>query len=234
MPKDRIVFFNLGPDYEKIFRSAFHSALKKIIKTIGPVKPFEVLVYYSPYDFEGNGKILFTDGRIVDTNSVVIGFNINNSSRKDLDAHKKSMESTFIHEFVHCIRWRHGEIGTLADMIVEEGVSCYFQVLLSIAPGYLDIENTDPEYIKKWWKWWYEKYYIKPFSKTEKYLQDEGFRQAIYRIGYFLIKSYVASHPQCGFDSLMRISRKEFLKFALKLFADPKSRQKGKVLNKGR
>lgn len=216
---NRVYLVNIPQRYHAIFRKYVISGLVKARKVVEWHKPIEVLIFAAEWhdrvDFE-------TYGEIFSEKSIVVYWDTKHS-QKFSAKRLKQLESTIIHEFIHCVRDRFDVIENLADKFVEEGMSCFFQTRLSQPPPYLDLGGSSEVDIWRWWKYFYPHLRTK-IKKIPKVESDRGLLEASYRIAYFIIYKFWDTRPRMHARKFVHISRKKVMDFARHYFADPRNK----------
>lgn len=208
----QIIFFNIPSKIQKLLSGAIRRGLQKTRTFLGVDEPIEILLFYNPNDQE---KSYLTNGCSLNKQAIFLNINIKLPFSA---ARILQLESTAVHEYVHCLR-AGKKIQTLLDAIINEGVSTFIQTALYAPPDYLDIQGTHIEDIRKWWKWWHQRYLIKSVKEKSStaFLDNAGTREGGYRLGYFIASSYFDAKkitPKQLFES----SFADIKKFAATLF----------------
>ncbi|MBI2484087.1 hypothetical protein HYV71_02795 [Candidatus Uhrbacteria bacterium] len=210
-----IVLFNIPPALHKSIRQACRSGLKHARQELCVKDTVEILVLYDPSELSENPSYRSRAGGM-SKNALYVNIN----AKKQLTAKAlRGLESTIAHEYLHCLRWNI-RIATVLDNFINEGLSCYLQSYLYEEPEYLDIEGTRIEHLRKWWRWWRSPYLYKPFTSvsSSNFLSHRPTREAGYRIGYYIVTSFLDAHPQVTLRDFPTIRYKRIHDFARSLF----------------
>lgn len=185
--KDQIVFFNIPHKIRPLLNKAMRQGLQKARSFLRIYEPVEMLLFYNPSEQEKN---YLSNGFSLSERAIFLNVNI----KKPFTPPTRllQLQSTAVHEYIHCLRARQ-KIKTLLDAIINEGVSTFIQTSLFGPPSYLDIQGTHVEDIKKWWKWWHRRYLVKPVETkiSSAFLDNVGTREGGYRLGYYIVSSYL-------------------------------------------
>lgn len=213
--RDRVTIFNLPENSHARIKEACMRGLRNARRVLAVQDPLDILILFDPAEEQENAGFRSRGGSL-STSALYVNIN---SRRPFTEKRLHELESTIAHEYLHCLRWDI-RIKTLLDNFINEGLSCYLQAYLYEEPSYLDLADTHIEDLCKWWKWWRGPYLSKSFTSSiaERFLANRATREGGYRIGYYIVTSFLDTHPEVTLRDFVTIRYAGMRKFALSLF----------------